>query len=113
MIEQYISYIPWIILPAIIHELGHFITAKIFGYTIKFNFELGKIGPIPVPRWTWKVPNFDKRYKEVLVRLAGFGIEITLVPFLPLPYQIVAVAHLITYNFYAGESNDFKGILFK
>ena len=52
-IESYLA----VLLVPIIHEAGHFIAAKIFGQTLNFNFEWGKLGPIPIPRWTWKHPD--------------------------------------------------------
>lgn len=91
----------------LIHEFGHWFVARLFGKTIKFEFTFGKIGPIKIPRWTWKHPDLP-RDKLRLVCLAGFGLELAIIPFMPLAYQLAAVAHLMLYPFYSGSANDFK-----
>ena len=102
-----------VLLIPLIHELGHWLAALAFGSRLSFTFEWGKYY---VPRWTWRWPDLvssdwmSGRNKLKLVCLAGFGVEIALIPFMPLPYQVAAVAHFIAYPFYAGESSDWKGV---
>ncbi len=97
-------------LPALIHEGGHFLAALIFGKRLQFRFSRGRLGPVPVPRWVWQWPQGLTELQFTIVCHAGFALEIGLVPFLPLPYQLVAVAHYAAYPFYAGESSDFEGL---
>ena len=94
----------------LVHELGHWLAARLFGSRLSFRFEWGKLGPIPVPRWTWRWPDVSKGQLRIIC-LAGFGLEIAILPWMPLPYQVAAVAHFIAYPFYAGESTDWKGVV--
>lgn len=98
----------------IIHEGGHYVSAKLFGKTIKFNFELGKIGNLKiVPRWTWKHPEGLEYWQLAIVCLAGFGIEVIVALLDVILFHwyyiiIITLLHLFAYNIYAGESNDFN-----
>ncbi len=96
-----------ILLVPIVHELGHYLAARLFGSRLRFTFEWGKYG---VPRWTWRWPDVD-RWKLRIICLAGFGLELGIAPFMPLPYQVAAIAHFVAYPFYAGEASDFKGVI--
>jgi len=106
-----------IILIPLVHELGHWLAARLFGSRLSFTFEWGKLGPIPVPRWTWMWPDLvssdwmSGRNKLKLVCLAGFGLEFAILPFMPWPYQVAAIIHFVAYPFYAGESSDWKGVV--
>ena len=100
------SYLTVLLVP-IVHEVGHFIVAKIFGQTLKFRFEWGKLGPIPIPRWTWKHPDV-KEWQLKIICIAGFGLELALVPFMPLSYQVAAIAHFIIYPMYSGNNSDWS-----
>lgn len=102
-IEIYLT----VLLIPIIHEAGHFIVAKIFGQTLNFKFEWGKLGPIPIPRWTWNHPNV-KEWQLKVICAAGFGLELVLIPFMPFPYQVAAIAHFATYPMYAGDKSDWS-----
>ena len=102
-IESYLA----VLLVPIIHEAGHFIAAKIFGQTLNFNFGWGKLGPIPIPRWTWKHPDV-KEWQLKVICAAGFGLEFALVSFMPLPYQVAAVAHFVAYPMYVGDASDWS-----
>ena len=102
-IENYLT----VLLVPIIHEAGHFITAKIFGQTLNFNFEWGKLGPIPIPRWTWNHPEV-KEWQLKAICAAGFGLELALVPLMPFTYQIAAIVHFIMYPMYAGNNSDWS-----
>lgn len=51
------------------------------------------------------------RTKLKIVCLAGFGLEFTLIPFMPLPYQVAAVIHFMAYPFYAADKSDWKGVV--
>ena len=100
----------WALGPPLVHELGHWLAALAFGSRLHFAFEWGKLGKIPAPRWTWLWPDVD-RWKLRVICLAGFGVELGITPFMPLPYRVAAVAHFIAYPFYAGESSDWKGVI--
>ena len=99
-----------VLLIPLIHELGSWLAARLFGSRLSFTFEWGKLGPIPVPRWTWRWPDVTKRQLRIIC-LAGFGMELGIAPFMPLPYQVAAILHFWAYPFYAGESNDWKGVV--
>jgi membrane-associated protease RseP (regulator of RpoE activity) len=99
-----------ILLIPLIHELGHWLVARLFGASLHFTFEWGKLGPIPVPRWTWRWPDVTKSQLRIIC-LAGFGMEIGLIPLMPLPYQLAAILHFVSYPFYAGESSDWRGVV--
>ena len=105
-----------LIIAAIVHEFGHWIVAKLFGYSIKFRFDVGHLWFIPIPRGIWDMP-ITSRKKQRIIALAGFGFEFLisiLLYFVSLKFtQIylgVASLHLIVYRFYAGESSDFNFI---
>jgi len=90
----------------LIHEAGHWLAARLFGASLRFRFEWGKYY---VPRWTWRWPDVSK-WQLRIICLAGFGLEMALIPFMPLPYQVVAILHFVAYPFYAGEASDWKGV---
>lgn len=102
-----------ILLIPLVHELGHWLAARLFGASLRFRFEWGKYH---VPRWTWMWPDLvssdwmSGRTKLKIVCLAGFGLEFTLIPFMPLPYQVAAVIHFMAYPFYAADKSDWKGV---
>lgn len=95
------------------HELGHFLTAWFFGQRLTLRFSWGKLfGKIPIPRFTWDMPEALTDKQKKIVALAGFGLELLAAPCLFLAglelYAVVALAHLALYPMYAGEVNDFK-----
>ena len=96
-----------VLLIPIVHELGHWLAARLFGSRLRFTFEWGKYY---VPRWTWRWPDVTPLQLKVIC-LAGFGVELALIPLMPLPYQVAAILHFWAYPFYAGESNDWKGVV--
>jgi len=96
-----------ILLIPLVHEFGHWLAARLFGASLRFRFEWGKYH---VPRWTWKWPDVTPLQLKVIC-LAGFGLEFTLLPFMPPPYQVAAVIHFAAYPWYAGETSDFKGMI--
>lgn len=101
---------------AIIHEFGHWLIAKIFGYSIKFRLEISYLWFIPILRGIWNMPDTTKT-KQRIIALAGFTFEF-LATFLfyfinnnlGITYLIVALIHLIAYKFYAGDKSDFNFI---
>jgi len=101
-----VEYASVLLIP-LVHELGHYVAALAFGSRLSFTFEWGKYY---VPRWTWRWPDVD-RWQLRIICLAGFGVEIGLIPFMPLPYQVAAIIHFIAYPFYAGEKSDWKGVI--
>ena len=100
----------WALAPPIVHELGHYVAALAFGSRLHFEFSWGKLGPVKIPRWTWKWPDVTPLQLKVIC-LAGFGLELGISPFMPLPYQVAAVIHFLAYPFYAGESSDWRGVI--
>jgi hypothetical protein len=99
-----------VLLIPIVHELGHWLAARLFGSRLRFTFEWGKLGPVPVPRWTWRWPDVSRAKLRIICH-AGFALELALIPFMPWPYQAAAVLHFVAYPFYAGEASDFKGVI--
>ena len=91
----------------VVHELGHWLAARLFGASLVFSFEWGKYY---VPRWTWRWPDVTKSQLRIIC-LAGFGLEFAILPFMPRAYQVAAIAHFIAYPFYAGEASDWKGVI--
>ena len=100
-------YLLWAILPAVIHEAAHFVAALLTGNKLKFKFGFGKLGPIPIPRYTWDKPSTTKEKLRFICQ-AGFVAELALVPFLPWQYQAVALVHFAVYPWYSGEFSDFN-----
>ena len=96
-----------IILPIMVHELGHFCVALLFGKVITFNLSFTRLFFIPLPRWTWEMPFGLTPDKRKILAQSGFALELALVPFLPTSYGVVAVIHFIAYPWYAGAQNDF------
>jgi len=103
-----VEYASVLLIP-LIHELGHWLAARLFGSRLSFRFEWGRLGKIPIPRWVWYWPDVPK-WQLKIICLSGFGLELALIPLMPLPYQVAAIAHFIAYPFYAGEYNDWKGV---
>lgn len=106
-----------ILLAGIIHEFGHFLSAKIFGETIKFRFSKGYIPKLKIiiPRFIWEMPERLSSNKKKIVALAGFGLEfLMIIPmillFKPFGYFYLgaSIFHLLSYKFYAGENSDFQ-----
>ena len=98
------------VLPFIVHELGHSIATLLIGGRLEFTFAWGKLGPLKVPRWTWKWGSWTKAQTRFICQ-AGFLLELGLLPFMPWPYQAVAIIHFAAYPWYAGEVTDFKGMI--
>lgn len=100
-----------ILIAGVVHELGHFISAKIFGHTIKFKFAFGKFN---VPRFVWFMPEIE-RWKQRIIAMAGFGLEILFSAIVLFTYPgfgtylvFVSLLHFVTYKFYAGDVSDFN-----
>lgn len=99
----------------LLHEGGHYLAARCFGKHLKFRFEWGGIRKIPVPRFVWSMPYLSAKWKQKVVALAGFGLELFCIPLLVglagdfgILYMGVVAVHLIAYRFYAGDANDFR-----
>lgn len=97
----------------VIHEAGHFLAVRCFGEKLSFRFAWGKLfGKIPVPRFTWNMPEALTDKQKKIVASAGFVLELSMTPLLVVMglelYAVVALAHLVLYPMYAGEANDFK-----
>jgi len=100
-----------IALPMVLHELGHFFVALIFGKRIRFTFAVGYFFEIPVPRATWRMPEDLSETQKKLVLQAGFAAEFLAMPFLPWIYSAVALTHFLLYPWYADRDNDFAGMI--
>lgn len=102
------------LIACVIHEGGHYLAARFFGKRLKFRFEWGRFG---VPRFVWDMPHFFQceMWRAKVIAAAGFGAELFAAVVLLAAwhefgrwYAGVAVAHLIAYRWYAGETSDFK-----
>jgi len=100
----------WGVAPVLVHELGHWIAALLCGNRLHFVFSWGRLGPVKIPRWTWPWPDTTPP-KIRFICQAGFLLELGLLPFMPWPYQTVAIIHFAAYPWYAGEVTDFKGMI--
>lgn len=96
-----------ILLIPLVHELGHWLAARLFGASLRFRFEWGRFY---VPRWTWKWPDVTPLQLKVIC-LAGFGMEFAILPFMPWQYAAGVLIHFAAYPWYAGETSDFKGMI--
>jgi hypothetical protein len=96
------SLILSVIFAGLIHELGHYLTARFLGHNITFRRQGF--------RFIWDMPE-DTPQHQRLIALSGFGAEIVFAPLLYLAglglYPWVVVVHLMAYPFYAGDYNDF------
>lgn len=115
-------------LAMVLHEGGHWLAARAFGKTITFTWGwkpftlklFGKELALKVFRGTWEMPMDLTATQKKIVAIAGFGTEIlasvvmaAVVLFgtpmvFGLIYSAVVLAHVLLYNRYAGEANDFK-----
>lgn len=100
----------WFIAPFIVHELAHFVSSILVGKQIKFRFSFGKLfGVIPLPRYIWDHPANISKGKLRFICQSGFVLELGLILFLPLHYQVMALLHFVMYPWYSGEVTDFNG----
>ena len=105
------------ILCCIIHEGSHMLVAKLFfNKSINFHFEYGNLfNFIYIPRGIWNMPNGLSKKQQKLIAGAGFTGEFIFGIILFMIYRsfsyyylLVALLHILLYNFYAGENSDFK-----
>jgi hypothetical protein len=96
-----------VLLCGAVHEAGHWIVARLMGYSIQFR----RSGF----RFIWNMPVEATPRQKRIIAISGFGLEllavipvIALNPNYGLLYQMVADAHFIAYTFYAGDYNDFQ-----
>ena len=100
----------------LVHESSHYLAARLFSKRLNFRFSWGRLWKIPVPRYVWTMP-YMERWKQRVVALAGFGVELLGSTAAMLFdgdfafwYVVVVFAHLFLYKFYAGEDSDFKWV---
>ena len=101
-----------ILLALLVHEGGHCMAARLFGKRLKFRFAWGRFY---VPRFVWTMPYLPKG-KQRIIALAGFVAEFLVAGVLLVAWPHgfgrwvagVALAHLVSYRFYAGQESDFK-----
>ena len=98
------------LLPLVIHEFGHYVAALLCGGRLHFEFSWGELFGLRIPRWTWAWPDVTPERLRVICQ-AGFVAELALVPLLPWPYSVVALAHFALYPWYAGDHSDFRGMV--
>ena len=105
-------YLILIALLPVVHELGHELTARKFGVSLRWSFEWGKIGSVPIPRFVFDFET-DNATARKWIKLAGFLAEgaFAILAGLFLPVRcilpLVWFLHLALYRKYAGEHNDF------
>lgn len=105
-------YLILIALLPVVHELGHELTARKFGVTLRWSFEWGKIGSVPIPRFVFDFET-DNATARKWIKLAGFLAEgaFAILAGLFLPVRcilpLVWLIHMSLYRKYAGEHNDF------
>ncbi len=98
---------------AVVHELGHFLAAALCGERIAFRFGWGRIGPIPVPRFLWNMPDVGVK-KARFIAQSGFlaelawGILCAALFRAGIGVVLAAFAHMALYPWYAGAASDFK-----
>ena len=97
-----------IVLPAIIHESGHFLAALLCGKVLHFKLVVNRLFFIPIPRGVWYIPEGLSLSQRKFISQSGFSLEILAIPFLPFIYGLIVALHFIAYPWYAGSSNDFK-----
>lgn len=98
------------LLPLVIHEFGHYGAASLCGRRLHFVFSWGRLGPVKIPRWTWQWPEASLGHIKIICQ-AGFVAEIGLAFFMPWPYRLMTFLHFVLYPHYAGDANDFKGMI--
>ena len=115
MLKEILIHIVYAIITcAAVHEFGHWLTAKLFGESIKFYFAWGWLfNKIPVPRGIWTMPWRLSKTQKKIVALAGFGMEFFVAILLLVIFKYChmldfAVFHLMAYPFYSGDASDFK-----
>lgn len=112
MIYHLLKFVIAIVICGAVHEFGHWIIAKAYGSNIKFTFTFGKLfNVIPIPRFTWQMPNGLDRRSRTIIRLSGFTFEFILAVVCCMVYPeilLVSIIHLFAYNFYAGDATDFN-----
>ena len=93
------------------------LVAKLFfNKSINFHFEYGNLfNFIYIPRGIWNMPNGLNRKQQKLIAGAGFTGEFIFGIILFMIYRsfsyyylLVALLHILLYNFYAGENSDFN-----
>ena len=103
-----------ILLAGVIHAGGHYWAALWFGHKLRSRFAWGRFC---VPRFVWEMPYFfmGEGWKVKVIVATGFVAELFAAVVLlaawhefGLWYTGVAVAHLVTYRWYAGDASDFK-----
>ena len=67
-------YLILIALLPVVHELGHELTARKFGVPLRWSFEWGKIGSVPIPRFVFDFET-DNATARKWIKLAGFLAE--------------------------------------
>jgi hypothetical protein len=111
-----IKFILAIVLAGFFHEGGHWLAAKHCNQDIHFFFEWKFLfDKIPIPTFTWYMPNDLNKSQKKLIAMAGFGTELFMIIVLILifgihfwEYVVTVLTHMILYRFYVKESSDFK-----
>lgn len=107
---SWLFWLIWLILPPVIHELGHYIAALVFGHRLRFYRGDPVLGFLP--RWLWRWPPGLTKKQKRFVAQAGFGLEI--LGALPAffvggwQYILTLAVHFWAYPWYADTANDFE-----
>ncbi len=108
---EYVRITFLILLVPLVHEAGHFLASIIVKRPIKFYFDWDYLGKIKIPSYAWDWPARATEKQIRFICQAGFFLELGLIPFLPVAYQVAALVHFAAYPWYAGEESDFRGLL--
>lgn len=98
------------------HELGHWLAAAHFGHRLKFRLAWARLGPVPVPRGIWSMPD-DGPTAQRIIAQSGFCAEIfwallcVWVSRLGFAAGAVALVHFVFYPWYARAESDFRWMI--
>lgn len=102
------------VLTPVVHEAGHWAAARCLGHKLHWYFRKGKIGPLPIPRFLWDMPDGSSKEHRRAVAQSGFlaefvwGVFCLLLSPLGLLPMAVGLIHFALYPWYTGDWSDFK-----
>jgi hypothetical protein len=90
----WLSVLLFILLVVIFHELGHYIAAKAFGFSPKFQWGFA------VSRVIYEHPNNAPIYKLCIISFSGILGEVAIIPVWLLTSDLALTLILVGYNFF-------------
>ena len=96
------------------HEGGHFLAALFCGRWLRFFYQQGRLGPLTIPRYCWRMPEGLTTEQEDMILRAGFRCEflatLLLIWCLPLAaiYLFGACLHFALYRSYGGNPRELE-----